>query len=154
MVGPGRYKPFARVDMGHATDTEEAGTFPPDVPANRRLRRGLAPGPGLHDRRGPGIGMGRSHARHRQRGLQPYRRLRAAAAAWTALRNRNGQPSQRRKGLPGPASRLENESPTPDVPGDSMFGSVVFLVLGVAMGVVFIWDVGGLATAMRARLTN
>jgi hypothetical protein len=35
-----------------------------------------------------------------------------------------------------------------------MFGSVVFLVLGVAMGVVFIWDVEGLATAMRPRLAN
>ena len=30
--------------------------------------------------------------------------------------------------------------------------SVVLLVVAVAMGVVFIWDVGGAATAMRARL--
>jgi hypothetical protein len=30
--------------------------------------------------------------------------------------------------------------------------SVVLLVVGVAMGVVCIWDVGSVATAMRARL--
>jgi hypothetical protein len=33
-----------------------------------------------------------------------------------------------------------------------MVPSVVLLVVAVAMGVVFIWDVGGAATAMRARL--
>jgi hypothetical protein len=33
-----------------------------------------------------------------------------------------------------------------------MAPSVVFLVFAVGMGVVFIWDVGGAATAMRARL--
>jgi len=33
-----------------------------------------------------------------------------------------------------------------------MVGSVVLLVLAVAMGVVCIWDVGGAATAMRARM--
>ena len=33
-----------------------------------------------------------------------------------------------------------------------MAGSVVFLVLCVAIGVVCIWDVGGLATMMRSRL--
>lgn len=33
-----------------------------------------------------------------------------------------------------------------------MAGSVVLLVMAVAMGVVAIWDVGGQATTMRARL--
>jgi hypothetical protein len=33
-----------------------------------------------------------------------------------------------------------------------MAGSVVFLVLAVAMGAVCIWDLGGAATAVRARL--
>ena len=33
-----------------------------------------------------------------------------------------------------------------------MIGSVVLLVLAVGMGVVCIWDAGGAATAMRARL--
>jgi hypothetical protein len=33
-----------------------------------------------------------------------------------------------------------------------MVGSVIFLVLAVAMGVVCIWDVGGAATAVRQRL--
>jgi len=31
-------------------------------------------------------------------------------------------------------------------------GSVIILALGLVMGVVAIWDVGGLATTMRARL--
>jgi energy-coupling factor transporter transmembrane protein EcfT len=33
-----------------------------------------------------------------------------------------------------------------------MAPSVVFLLVALAMGVVFIWDVGRVATAMRARL--
>jgi hypothetical protein len=33
-----------------------------------------------------------------------------------------------------------------------MAPSVVFLVFAVGMGVVFIWDVGGAASAMRGRL--
>jgi hypothetical protein len=52
-----------------------------------------------------------------------------------------------------PVTFPEDERTYPSIsPEACLAGSVLLLVLAVAMGVVAIWDVGGLVTTMRARL--